>query len=64
METVRLPRGTIVKLNGFPCELAEDAYVISSAIAGMGLEVFLQMTEEDQGEDDSSDHASTSEAHS
>lgn len=48
VEAVKLPKGTIVKLNGFPCELAGDAYIHSSAIAGMGLEAFLQLTEHGQ----------------
>lgn len=42
-----LPKGTVVKLNGFPCELSQDTYVFSSAIAGMGLEAFLQSTKKE-----------------
>lgn len=64
METVRLPKGTIVKLNGFPCELAEDVEVFSSAIAGMGLEAFLQSTEDSQSEAAHGDSTPKVEAHS
>jgi hypothetical protein len=46
METVRVPKGTIVRLNGFPCELVEDAYVFNTTIAGVELKTFLQSTEE------------------
>jgi hypothetical protein len=48
-DVVRLPKGTVVKLNGFPCELAQDTEVYSTAIAGMGLEAFPQWTEGSQG---------------
>jgi hypothetical protein len=51
METVILPKGTVVKLNGFPCELMQDTEVSSATIAGMGgLEAFLRWSEDGQGE--------------
>lgn len=37
-ETVSLPKGTIVKLRGFPCELTHETTVISDAIKKIGLE--------------------------
>ena len=48
METVRLPKGMIIRVNGFPCELAEDTYVFNSTIAGLELEAFLQSTQKGQ----------------
>ena len=33
-----LPKGTIVKLQGFPCELVQDTEVVSSLIAREGLD--------------------------
>lgn len=50
MEKVTLPKGTVVKLNGVPCELAEDTEVHSATIAGMGLESFLRWSEKSHGE--------------
>lgn len=32
-DQVTIPKGTVVKFNGFPCELTEDAEVISSIFA-------------------------------
>ena len=49
-DLVRLPKGTVVKLNGFPCELARDTDVYSTAIAEMGLEALPQWSEGSQGE--------------
>lgn len=48
-DVVRLPKGTVVKLNGFPCELAQDTDVYSAAIAGMGLEASPQWAEGSHG---------------
>jgi hypothetical protein len=50
MEIVTLPKRTVVKLNGFPCELAEDVEVKSATIAGMGLDSFLRWSEGSQSE--------------
>jgi tRNA A22 N-methylase len=50
METVKLPKGTVVKVNGVPCELAEDAEVKSATIAGMGVDAFLRWSEDGHGE--------------
>lgn len=46
METVKLPKGTVVKVKVVTCELTEDAKVQSATIAGMGLEAFLRWSEE------------------
>jgi hypothetical protein len=32
-DEVIIPKGTVVKLNGFPCELGKDTQVISSVLA-------------------------------
>jgi hypothetical protein len=50
MELVRLPKGTIIKVNGLPCELAEDAHIKSAAVARMDLEAFLRRPEEGHGQ--------------
>lgn len=59
METVKLLKGTIVKLNGFPCELAEDTEVVSATIAKMGLEEFLRWSK--SGQQDIPDRVSSHE---
>jgi len=50
MKTVRLPKGTIIQLNGLPCELAEDVEVFNTTIAEMGLEEFLRWSRDSQSE--------------
>jgi hypothetical protein len=47
-DVVKLPKGTVVKLNGFPCELAQETEVLSAAISGMGLEAFLRWSGDEQ----------------
>jgi hypothetical protein len=37
-DSVILPKGTVVKLNGFPCELVADTEVVSGLIAREGLD--------------------------
>lgn len=60
MEMVTLPKGTVVKLNGFPCELAEDTEVRSATIAGMGLESFLRWSNDSQDAAEVNDRPSAS----
>lgn len=37
-DRVILPKGTIVKIEGLPCELSADTEIISPTIAKMGLD--------------------------
>jgi hypothetical protein len=48
MDKITLPKGTVVKLNGLPCQLIQDTEVYSATIAGMGLEAFLRWSEDGQ----------------
>ena len=41
-DVVILPKGTIVKLNGFPCELTADTEVVSAVLNENGLDWVLQ----------------------
>lgn len=41
-DQVILPKGTIVKVNGFPCELLADTNVIGAYIAREGLKYDVQ----------------------
>jgi hypothetical protein len=42
-DTVILPKGTVVKFQGLPCELTSDTEVISSTIAAIGLEAAREL---------------------
>jgi hypothetical protein len=43
MSDVILPKGTIVKIQGLPVELAQDTPVYSKAIKKLGLDNFLYL---------------------
>lgn len=44
MNTVILPKGTIVHFHGFPCELTQDTEVYSASVEARGIEAIQAMS--------------------
>jgi len=49
MKEITLPKGTIVKIKGFPCELADDTTVFSNALTSMWPEVLADSPQTGDG---------------
>lgn len=50
METVTIPKGTVIHLNGCPCELAFDTEVYCGTISKYGLDSVLEEFPPDEEE--------------